>query len=151
MPANKKERNKILEQLKTSEKPAVFYEAPHRVRKTLQIFSETVGGNRKVSVCRELTKKYEEILLFTIEEAIAYYQKTAPRGEFVLVLDGADQEKAAAESRAKWKELSPEQHVDYYIKQGLPRKEAMKMAAKDRGVSKRELYSELIGKDFFLN
>ncbi len=147
LPANKKERSNVLEQLKTADKPTVFYEAPHRILKTLQVFYETLDGSRKISVCRELTKKYEEVLLFTLEEAIEYYNKTKPRGEFVLVLDGRSQDEIAREKKEKWKELLPRQHVDYYIGQGFTKKEAMKMAAKDRGVSKRDIYSEFIEKN----
>jgi 16S rRNA (cytidine1402-2'-O)-methyltransferase len=143
LPTGKKERDGILEQLKITTKPTVFYEAPHRLLKTLQMLSHAVGGDRKISVCRELTKKYEEVLMFSLTEAMEYYKKNAPRGEFVLVLDGRSQKDIHKENMAKWMELSEEQHVNYYVKQGFTKKEAIKMVAADRGVSKREIYRKV--------
>lgn len=144
LPANKKERKGVLEELKDSMKPTIFYEAPHRLVKTLKELSLAVGEERLISVCKELTKKHETILQFTLSEAISYYEDNRPRGEFVLVLDGRDQTELHEESQMRWLEMSVSEHLQIYLDQGIPKKEAMKMTAKDRGVSKRDIYNELL-------
>lgn len=143
LPKDKKERQEILEELKNETRTIILYEAPHRLTKTLKLLYETLG-NRKMTICRELTKKYEEGFWTTLEEAISIYEEKEPKGEIVLVIEGKSKEEVQNEKKQKWEELSIEEHVEYYINQGFEKKEAMKMAAKDRGVSKRDIYQQLI-------
>lgn len=133
---NKAERKKRLEELKTEKRTMLFHEAPHKLQTTLKDLAETFGNERRISICRELTKLNEEVLRMTVGEAVAYYQKESPRGEYVLVVEGAS-EKAEA---AFWKNMSVEEHVSYYTEQGIPKMEAVKTVAKDRGVAKNEIY-----------
>ncbi len=142
LPVDKKERTAVLERFKNSTCTTVFYEAPHRLRKTLRLFLETVGGERKVAVCKELTKKHEAALHFTLEEAVNYFDGTEPKGEFVLVIEGADGEALKKKEQEQWRELPLEEHMKRYLDMGMEKKEAMKQVAKDRGVPKREVYSE---------
>lgn len=146
LPIDKKERAAVLERFRTSTCTTVFYEAPHRLRKTLQLLLETVGEKRRIAVCKELTKRHEAALHFTMEEAVSYFAGTEPKGEFVLVVEGEDGAKLEQEARERWKELSLEEHMERYLSKGMDKKEAMKQVAKDRGVPKREIYKELIGK-----
>lgn len=142
LPVDKKERTAVLERFKNSTCTTVFYEAPHRLRKTLRLFLETVGGERKVAVCKELTKKHEAALHFTLEEAVNYFDGTEPKGEFVLVIEGADGEALKKKEQEQWRELPLEEHMKRYLDMGMEKKEVMKQVAKDRGVPKREVYSE---------
>ena len=142
LPSDKKERERILTELEQETRTIVLYEAPHRLVKTLQTLEEHLG-NRRAAVCRELTKKHETVYRATLSEAADYYEKVGPRGECGLVNEGKDPEQIVQEQRDKWEEMGIEEHVEYYISQGLDRKEAMKKAAKDRGVSKREIYNYL--------
>jgi 16S rRNA (cytidine1402-2'-O)-methyltransferase len=119
------------------------YEAPHKLKKTLQDLYDALG-NRSISLCRELTKKHEENQRTTLEEAIAFYEEREPRGEFVLVIEGADREQLRAEEMQDILSLSIPEHVELYMKQGMDKKDAMKAAAKDRGVGKREIYQALL-------
>ncbi|MCR5703925.1 MAG: 16S rRNA (cytidine(1402)-2'-O)-methyltransferase [Eubacterium sp.] len=143
LPHDKKEKAQVLEELKDETRTIVLYEAPHRLSKTLQ---ELYGvlGNRSITLCRELTKRYEEGMKTTIEEAIAYYREQDPRGEYVLVIEGKSFEERKQEQISQWEKMSVQEHVEYYMNQGNDKKEAMKMAAKDRGVSKRDIYKEMI-------
>ena len=143
LPADKKERGKVLERLREEERTVILYEAPHHLRMTLKDLQETLG-DRKIVLCRELTKKFEEAKKFTIQEAREYYEANDPRGEYVLVLAGADPEEKKRREEAVWKTMSIEEHMTYYESQGEDRKEAMKLVAKDRGVPKREIYRALI-------
>lgn len=143
LPSDKKERREVLEELKDETRTIVIYEAPHRLVRTLQELLETLG-DRQVSVCRELTKKHETVCQATLEEACAYYRAHEPRGECVLVIRGRSREELRRESQRKWEELSLEEHMRYYADQGADRKEAMKRVAKDRGISKREVYQALL-------
>ena len=145
LPSDKKERRTILEGLKEETRTIVLYEAPHHLLKTLEELKETLG-NRRLTVCRELTKKHETVFLTDIESAVAYYTENEPRGECVLVIEGKSFSLIEEESRAEWQKLSVEEHVELYIEQGLDKKEAMKAAAKDRGVSKQEIYKNFIAK-----
>ena len=142
LPADKKERRYILEQLKREERTTILYEAPHHLRGTLQELYDSLG-DRKITLCRELTKKFEEALPMTLESAIVYYSENEPRGEYVLVMAGADRAALEEEKRVKFEEMSLEEHMAMYTDQGLSRKEAMKKVAADRGVSKRDIYKEL--------
>lgn len=143
LPSDKKERREVLEELKDETRTIVIYEAPHRLVRTLEELLETLG-DRQVSVCRELTKKHETVCQATLEEARAYYRAHEPRGECVLVIRGRSREELRRESQRKWEELSLEEHMRYYADQGADRKEAMKRVAKDRGISKREVYQALL-------
>lgn len=143
LPSDKKERREVLEELKDETRTIVIYEAPHRLVRTLEELLETLG-DRQVSVCRELTKKHETVCQATLEEACAYYRAHEPRGECVLVIRGRSRDELRRESQRKWEELSLEEHMRYYTDQGADRKEAMKRVAKDRGISKREVYQALL-------
>ena len=143
LPADKKERRYILEQLKREERTTILYEAPHHLRGTLQELYDSLG-DRKITLCRELTKKFEEALPMTLESAIVYYSENEPRGEYVLVMAGADRAALEEEKRVNFEEMSLEEHMAMYTDQGLSRKEAMKKVAADRGVSKRDIYKELL-------
>ncbi len=146
LPVDKKERNTVLERLKQSPCTTVFYEAPHRLVKTLELLKEFAGEDRGIAICKELTKKHEKALHFTLEEALVFYEKEEPKGEYVLVLEGADEEKLHQESIEKWMELPLEKHMERYLEKGMSKKDAMKQVAKDRGVSKRDIYSQLLEK-----
>ena len=146
LPADKKERRGILEELKAETRTIVLYEAPHRLVRTLEELSEALG-NRKISICRELTKKHETIFRTDFQQALAYYEKEEPRGECVMVVEGRKAEELLKEKQDAWKEMTPKEHVDMYEAQGIAKKEAMRMAAKDRGVSRREIYQALIAEE----
>lgn len=145
LPADKKERRQVLDELKDETRTIVLYEAPHRLLKTLRLLLEELG-NRQMAVCRELTKKHETVCSASIKEIISYYEEKEPKGECVLVIAGRSRQELKEESIALWKEMSVEQHMEYYEKQGIDRKEAMKRVAKDRGTGKREIYQELLGR-----
>ena len=138
-----KERKLILEELKEEMRTMVLYEAPHHLRATLNDLYKYLG-DRKISLCRELTKRHEDIMRTSIADAIDFYSANEPRGEYVLVIEGKSREEKLMESRAAFEEMSIEEHVGYYLAQGLDKKEAMKAAAKDRGISKRDVYNALI-------
>lgn len=144
LPTDKKERASVLERLARTTCTTVFYEAPHRLLKTLQLFLETVGGGRQIAVCKELTKKHEDAMHATLQEAVTYFSEHEPRGEFVLILEGADARALLQEEQDRWRELSLEEHMERYLSQGMPKKEAMKQVAADRGVSKRDVYNGLL-------
>lgn len=143
LPPEKKERQQILEELKTETRTTIVYEAPHRLVRTLSELLEVLG-DRRVSICRELTKKHETIFQTTLSEAISYYEANEPKGECVIVMEGRSRAQLIAEERACWEELTVQEHVEQYLNQGMDRKEAMKQAAKDRGVSRREVYAALL-------
>ncbi len=139
----KKERKEILSELKDEVRTIILYEAPHHLRATLKDLLETLG-DRKTALCRELTKKHEEIVRISLEEAVSYYEVNEPRGEFVLVIEGKSRDEINEERTRRFDEMTVKEHVEMYEKQGLDRKEAMKAAAKDRGVQKRDIYQELL-------
>jgi 16S rRNA (cytidine1402-2'-O)-methyltransferase len=138
LPGKGGERKKELEKLKNNAETLIFYEAPHRLLKTLADMSEIFGGERKICLSREITKKFEEHRRCTLADAVKYYSETPPKGEFVIVAEGGREAENALNS------LSAAKHVEYYVDKGMPRKDAMKQAARDRGVSKREIYNELL-------
>lgn len=144
LPVEKKEKKEILEELATETRTMILYEAPHHLIRTLE---ELYGalGNRKICVCRELTKKFETVLPTTLEEALELYKSEEPRGEYVLVVEGKSREKKRQESIAAWESMTIEEHMSYYEEQGMDQKSAMKQVAKDRGVGKREIYAYLNG------
>lgn len=144
LPADKKERREILEELTTESRTMIFYEAPHHLVKTLE---ELYGvlGERKITLCRELTKKFETVMPMTLEKVLAYYREEEPRGEYVLVVEGRSREEKRREEIAAWETMSIEEHMTYYERQGVDSKTAMKQVAKDRGVGKRDIYAYLHG------
>ena len=141
--ADKKERQWILEELKRETRTMIVYEAPHHLVKTLRDLYEALG-NRKITICRELTKKYETAFLTTFEEALDYYETEEPKGECVIVIQGKSMEEIRREEKESWENMSLEEHMDYYEAQGKDRKEAMKLVAKDRGIRKRDVYQALL-------
>ena len=142
LPSDKKEREAVLKELEKETRTIVLYEAPHRLKKTLKLLLERLG-DRKVTVCRELTKKHETAFLTTLSEALHYYEEEEPKGECVLVLEGRSRKEMEQEAQEKWTEISLEEHMEIYLSQGLNKKEAMKSVAKDRGISKRDVYQAL--------
>ena len=143
LPKDKKEKVAVLEELKNETRTIIIYEAPHRLARTLKELRATIV-NRKLTLCRELTKKYEEADKTTIDQAIEKYNEKEPRGEYVLVIEGKSQEEIQEENKQKWESMTIEEHMEYYISQGNDKKSAMKLVAKDRGVSKRDIYNQLI-------
>ena len=135
----KKERREALDRLRNEIGSIVIYEAPHHLKDTLTELSEVLGGDRRIALCREMTKKHEEVLRLTIAEAI----KTEPRGEYVLVIEGRDRDELIKEKTESFLSMSVKEHVQSYIDKGLSEKDAMKAAAADRGISKRDIYNEL--------
>ena len=140
--ANKSERKKQLDKVKNDDRTLIFYEAPHKLKTTLQDMCEAFGEERKISLCRELTKLNEEIMRTTLSGACDYYSQNEPRGEYVLIVEGFDGEVVDG-GTMELLSLSPEEHVSRYESQGLSRMDAIKRAAKDRGMSKSELYKIL--------
>ena len=140
LPRDKKER---AEELKTETRTIIIYEAPHHLLHTLEELYQTLG-NRRVSVCRELTKKYEEVLRSTIADVTSFYKNEQPRGEYVIVIEGKSHMDIEKESREGWMEMNLREHMNLYESEGFSKKEAMKMVAKDRGISKRDIYQQLL-------
>ena len=145
LPADKNERRDILADLKEESRTIILYEAPHHLKATLAELYDTLG-ERKITLCRELTKKFETIMPTTLSEAISFYEENEPKGEYVLVLEGKSLEVRKEEKQKEWQQLSIEEHMDFYESQGVDRKEAMKKVAKDRGLSKRDVYHYLLEK-----
>ena len=143
LPSDKKERRKILEELKDETRTMILYEAPHHLVKTLEELRETLG-NRRMTLCRELTKRHETAFRTTIDELILYYQREKPLGECVLVIEGKSQKELEREQQASWEQISIEEHMAVYEEKGISHKEAMKLVAKDRGISKRDVYQYLL-------
>lgn len=144
LPKDKKEHQAVLEELKTETRTIIIYEAPHHLVRTLQELSDTLGGDRRLTICRELTKRHEEKLQMTLTDSLSYYEVNEPRGEYVLIIAGRSREEMKKEEQAGWEALSLEEHMAHYESQGIDRKEAMKRVAKDRGVSKRDIYQVLL-------
>ena len=132
----------IVKSLTKEERTMIFHEAPHKLKTTLSDFRDAFGDDRRISLCRELTKLNEEVLRLTLAEAVAYYEENAPRGEYVLVVEGAGEGSTTAE--AFWTNMSIPDHVAYYVEQGMTKKDAIKAAAKDRGVPKNEVYQQVL-------
>lgn len=139
---DKKERKIVLEDLIEESRTIIIYEAPHHLKNTLKELREVLG-DRKITICRELTKKFETILPTTLEESISYYKENEPRGEYVLVIEGKSYQQKTEEKKAEFEKMKIEDHMSYYEKKGIEKKEAMKMVAKDRGISKRDVYQYL--------
>lgn len=142
LPADKKEKKEVLSELATESRTMILYEAPHHLIRTLEELLETIG-NRRITLCRELTKRFETVVPTTIEGALQMYEEEEPRGEYVLVVEGRSLKEKKAQEIAVWESMSIEEHMAYYEEQGMDHKSAMKAVAKDRGVSKRDIYKEL--------
>ena len=143
LPAEKKDRQQVLAELKEESRTMIIYEAPHRLVRTLTELQEVLG-DRRLTICRELTKKHETAFATTFSRALAFYQEQEPKGECVLVIEGKSRQELKEEAVASWEEISIEEHMEIYEKQGMSRKDAMKQVAKDRGVSKRDIYQYLL-------
>ena len=143
LPSEKKEKQWILDELKNESRTIIIYEAPHRLVRTLEELKETLG-NRRLTICRELTKKYEEAYQTTFEEALARYEVEEPKGECVLVIEGKSIAQKKEELAKSWEEMTLEEHMEMYESQGIDHKEAMRRVAKDRGISKRDVYQQLL-------
>jgi 16S rRNA (cytidine1402-2'-O)-methyltransferase len=139
LPRENKERKNVIKELLQSQETLIFYEAPHRLIDTLMFLLDTFG-DRKIAVCRELNKLYEEIYRATLKEAVEYFSVNKPRGEFVLVLEGKKLEEIKEEQRGLWINLSIEEHIIKYVNQGMNKKEAIKLVAKEREMPKSEVY-----------
>lgn len=146
LPSDKKEKQKILEELKTETRTIVLYEAPHRLLKTLKELEESLG-DRNITICRELTKKHETVFATTLRQAIAFYEKEEAKGECVVVMEGRSQKELEEEKRQSWLELSIAEHMQYYLNQGMDKKTAMKAVAKDRNIQKRDVYQALLDRN----
>lgn len=144
LPRDKKERVSVLEELRNETRTIVLYEAPHHLKQTLEELYQTLG-NRGITICKELTKRYENAAKMTLEDVLTYYKENEPRGEYVLVIAGKSKEALAKEQRQEWEKLTLEEHMAHYENAGMERKEAMKQVAKDRGISKRDVYRALLG------
>mgnify|MGYP006332895429 FL=1 len=143
LPKDKKERAAVLEELKNETRTIIIYEAPHHLLKTIKELQDALG-DRELTVCRELTKKHEEKIQTTFSSLLSYYEDKDPRGEYVLVICGKSREEIVKEQQMGWEQLSIEEHMAHYESQGISHKEAMKLVAKDRGVSKRDIYQHLV-------
>ena len=144
LPTDKKEKKLVLQELAKESRTIVLYEAPHHLVRTLEELYEVLG-DRSVTLCRELTKKFETVMPTTLVKAVEYYKTEEPRGEYVLVIEGKSFEEKRQEAIASWGDMSIEEHMAYYENQGMDDKAAMKQVAKDRGVGKREIYQYLHG------
>ena len=143
LPKDKKERGRVLDEISKDTRTVIIYEAPHHLKATLaELFA--VMGDRRITLCRELTKKHENKMATTIGGAIEYYEENDPRGEYVLVIEGLDKNELERQARESFESMSIEEHMELYLNQGIDKKEAMKMVAKDRGLSKRDIYNALL-------
>lgn len=147
LPKDKKEHERVLSELKNETRTIIIYEAPHHLKKTLDELSSVFGSDRRLTLCRELTKKFEEKMQMTFGESVDFYRENEPRGEYVLVIEGKSKQEAIEEKQQAFSEMTLEEHMKIYTDQGLSEKDAMKAVAKDRGVTKRDIYSELKTKD----
>ncbi len=143
LPVDRKEREFVLEELSRETRTIILYEAPHHLKKTLGELYRVLG-ERRITLCRELTKRFETVFQTTLRGAAAYYEENEPRGEYVLVLEGLDRNRIKQEAQKEWEKLSLEEHMKRYEEQGVERKEAMKRVAADRGISRREVYQALV-------
>lgn len=139
IPRETKERKVLLDEIKDRKESIIFYESPHRLLSTLSLLLETFG-NRKIAVCRELTKLHEEIVRGNLEDVISVFESKGVKGEFVLVLEGKQQHEIEQENREKWESLTIEEHIIKYINEGKTKKEAIKQVAKERNIPKNEVY-----------
>ena len=143
LPSDKKEKQRILEELKSETRTIILYEAPHRLVRTLEELLEALG-DRRITICRELTKKYETAFRTTFQGALDHCETEEPRGECVIVIEGKSPEEIKKEKEQTWEAMSITEHMDVYLSQGIEKKEAMKLVAKDRGIGKRDVYHMLL-------
>lgn len=143
LPADRKQKKEILLELKNETRTIIIYEAPHHLVRTLEELLEEFG-NRRIAICRELTKKHETVFSTTLKDALSYYSQTEPKGECVIVIEGRSKTELLEEKQQKFLEMSLEEHMGLYLSKGMDKKEAMKRVAKERGVPKREIYQQLI-------
>lgn len=143
LPSDKKERIKVLEQLKNERRTMIIYEAPHHLKATLSLLYDYLS-DRKIAICKELTKKHENSIRMCLSEAVSYYESNEPRGEYVLIIEGKPEDDFDREEKEKWEQMSLTEHMAIYEAQGLDRKECMKRVASDRGISKRDVYNQLL-------
>lgn len=143
LPSGKHERKRILEELKNETRTIIIYEAPHHLQKTLKELNEVLG-ERRLSVLKELTKKHEGALRTTLSKAVSHFAVEPPRGEYVLVIEGKRPEEIEQEKQSEWEAISIQEHMELYLEKGMEKKEAMKLVAKDRGISKRDVYQWII-------
>lgn len=139
---NKKNRLELFERLKNETRTMIFYEAPHKLRLTLDDMYK-FWGDRRITLCHELTKIHEEYIRLTLSEAINYYSENLPKGEFVLIVEGKSEEELQQEEMDNWAKMTVEEHFNYHIAQGLSEKDAIKQVAKDRGLRKQDVYKEI--------
>ena len=144
LPVNRKQKKERLAELLSEKRTVIFYEAPHKLRTTLDDLVNAFGPERSITLCRELTKLHETVRLMTLSEALSYYSDTSPKGEYVLVLEGISRQTLDQQKQDSWKEMDLEDHMQLYLDQNLSKKEAMKKVAADRGVSKRDIYQQLL-------
>lgn len=142
LPAEKRDKAAVLQELSQESRTIILYEAPHHLVRTLEELYQVLG-QRRITLCRELTKRFETVMPTTLEGALAYYREEEPRGEYVLVIEGKSLAQKKQEDIAAWEDKSIEEHMEYYRMQGLDEKAAMKQVARDRGVSKRDIYRHL--------
>ena len=143
LPFEKKERQAVLEQLKTETRTTILYEAPHRLLRTLADLYEALG-DRRISLCKELTKRHENMVQTTLREAPALFSQQEPRGEYVIVMEGRSERELKEEAQRSWEEMDIREHMELYLQRGMDKKDAMKAVAKDRGLGKREVYAMLL-------
>lgn len=139
---NKRIRREHLQSVKNDTHTLIFYEAPHKLKTTLSDMKEVFGGERRIALARELTKLHEEVLRFDFNAAVEYFETTPPRGEYVIIIEGATEQEAANDEDCFWEKMSIKEHVDYYVANGTDKKEAVKLAARDRSMPKRDVYNE---------
>lgn len=146
LPVDKKESSLILGNLKNEVRTTIFYEAPHRLTRTLNALIKAIG-NRQITLCRELTKRYETVMRTTLEDAVLYYNEHEPKGEYVIVIEGADAKELHKEAQKQWEKITIQEHMNIYLDKGMMKKEAMKAVAADRGLKKRDIYKHLTEAD----
>ena len=144
IPQDKKERAEVLERMAEETRTIIVYEAPHRLAKTLKVLADCLGGDRSITICKELTKKHESFLKTCIAEALNLYESEEPKGEYVLVIAGRSKEEILDEKKAMWENVPVREHLLKYINDGVSKKDAIKLVAEERGVSKKEIYKESI-------
>ena len=137
---NKRNRKEHLLSIKNDTHTLIFYEAPHKLRTTLSDMREVFGGDRKIALARELTKLHEQVLRMTLDEAVSYYDEQSPRGEYVIIIEGANT--VTDDDSCFWEDMSIKEHIEKYIEDGMDSKEAIKVVAKERGVPKRDVYNQ---------
>ena len=146
LPADKKEKRFILDELQKETRTIILYEAPHHLKRTLAELYQVLG-ERRITLCRELTKRFETVFPTTLEKSLDFYEDNEPNGEYVIVIEGIDRSRLIRDEQIEWEKISIEDHMEIYENQGIERKEAMKKVASDRGISKRDVYQFLISKN----